>query len=213
MGNQGFSKTPALVIAILAATALWMAGCGGEKPPSGDSPVVVVGGTVLTRDGFDELFRLAEAEMASQDLMDSGERKTARLRFLDGQVEELLILERGRELGLSVSGAELDAAVAAIAADYPEEAFQKTFTEQAVPFSLWKKALGRRLLIQKVIRAELGEEAAKFPATAESAPPEPLPYTPGPGRIEGRDNLEAAYAVWIASLKKRYTVTLSRELL
>jgi hypothetical protein len=85
-------------------------------------------------------------ESALQDL---------RGRILNQMTEELIIVERAKELGLQVSAQELEEAVNAIKSDYPDNTFEEALLENAVSFEEWKKKLATRLIVQKVIAKEL----------------------------------------------------------
>jgi len=70
----------------------------------------------------------------------------------------MIIIRRAEELHLNISPEELDEAVREIQKDYPQEGFEDMFLKQAISFEAWKERLGKRLLVEKVMRQELLEE-------------------------------------------------------
>jgi peptidyl-prolyl cis-trans isomerase C/foldase protein PrsA len=73
-------------------------------------------------------------------------------------VEEMIIIKRAEELHLSISPEELDEAVREIQEEYPQEDFEDMFLKKAISFEAWKERLGKRLLVEKVMRKELLQE-------------------------------------------------------
>lgn len=144
-----------------------------------------------------------------------------RVQVLNQLSEELLIIERGAELGISVSEAELDEALAAIKADYPDNTFDETLLENAISFEAWKQKLARRLVVEKVIAKELidnvkltTEEMAEYyqEANKKSASPN-IDSDEQNEKIVlqlRRIKAEAAYRQWIEDLRSRYQVEINQ---
>jgi hypothetical protein len=145
-----------------------------------------------------------------------------RMRVLNQLTEELIICEHASRLGLMVSEAELDKAVQAIKADYPDQTFEETLLENAVSFHVWRQKLARRLLVEKVIAKELidrveitSEDVAAYYKTH---------YAQGPLADQTEQELnmkivthlrqqkaEKMYQDWIGGLRKSYTVSVNQK--
>ncbi|NNG06633.1 MAG: hypothetical protein HKM90_02780 [Desulfobacteraceae bacterium] len=67
-------------------------------------------------------------------------------------VDHYLILEYGRQNGITVSEKELEIAVEDIKKDYPEEAvFQQMLLQRYLDYEKWKEGLKQQLLVHKII--------------------------------------------------------------
>lgn len=67
-------------------------------------------------------------------------------------VDHYLILEYGRQNGITVSEKELEMAVEDIKKDYPEEAvFQQMLLQRYLDYEKWKEGLKRQLLVNKIM--------------------------------------------------------------
>jgi parvulin-like peptidyl-prolyl isomerase len=147
---------------ILAAGFIFLfigLGCSSEaKKPAQDQVVIRVDNQVVTLAEFNEYFEQTSLGYDSEDDRDSNAVREARSSFLLQLVEEMIIIKRAEELHLSISPEELEEAVREIQKDYPEEDFQDMFLKKAISFEAWKERLGKRLLVEKVMRKELLKE-------------------------------------------------------
>jgi parvulin-like peptidyl-prolyl isomerase len=67
-------------------------------------------------------------------------------------VDHYLILEYGRQNGITISKKELEIAVEDIKKDYPEEAvFQQTLLQRYLDYEKWKEGLRQQLLVNKIM--------------------------------------------------------------
>jgi peptidyl-prolyl cis-trans isomerase C len=67
-------------------------------------------------------------------------------------VDHYLILEYGRQNGITVSEKELEIAVEDIKKDYPEEAvFQQMLLQRYLDYEKWKEGLKQQLLVHKIM--------------------------------------------------------------
>jgi parvulin-like peptidyl-prolyl isomerase len=72
--------------------------------------------------------------------------------LIDRLVDEYLVLEYGRQNGITISEQELESAVENAKEDYPEEkVFQEMLLHKYLDYDEWKKGLRRYLLIRKII--------------------------------------------------------------
>ncbi len=70
--------------------------------------------------------------------------------FLERVVDHYLILEYGKQQGLSVSDEELENAVREIKKDYAEKDFQELLLKGYIEYGEWKEGLREQLLIKKI---------------------------------------------------------------
>jgi foldase protein PrsA len=69
-------------------------------------------------------------------------------------VDEYLILEYGRERGISVPEIELERSIQDIVKDYPDNTFEETLLERCIDYNEWKKRFCEQLLIRKIIKQQ-----------------------------------------------------------
>ena len=145
-----------------------------------------------------------------------------RMRVLNQLTEELIITERAKDLNLRISETELNQAVEAIKADYPDNTFEETLLENAVSFEVWKQKLMKRLLVQKVIAKELVDKVQITREDVEAYYKRNYPQ--GPPEGEDMDTLNArivkhlrqqkaeqAYKDWLDELRKTIPVELNQK--
>ena len=145
-----------------------------------------------------------------------------RMRVLNQLSEELIIAERAKQLNIQVTDQELDSAVAAVKADYPDDTFEETLLENAVSFRAWKRKMATRLLIDKVIAKELvdnvqitAEDVASYFQTHF---PEGVPKGEDADELNKRivlhlrrQKAEALYKNWIEKLKTTFPVDVHQQ--
>lgn len=198
-------------------------GCmnGGSNPD--DEHLIRVGDRVLTVFEFNQAFEISKTAYPHDLRNEPDNLKEAQLRLLNQLMVEMIILERADELGLVVSDEELERAVADIKSDYPEDTFEKTLLEFAVPYESWKARLRNRLLMEKVIDSELeskivitSEDIANYYEKNVKAQ---RPDLDSETKMEDinemmiknlrQQKMEEAYQKWIKELKQRYTIEIN----
>jgi len=198
-------------------------GCMNSEPNQDAEQLIRVGSRVLTVLEFNQDFEISKTAYSSNLRDEPDDYRNAQLRLLNELTIELIILERATELGLSVSDEELGKAVADIKKDYPEDSFEKTLLEYAVPYETWQNRLRKRLLMEKVIKQELedqivitSEDIAKyyeenFRTKAPDADSELNTEDINKMIIEQlrREKLEHAYQIWINKLKQKYPIEIN----
>jgi peptidyl-prolyl cis-trans isomerase C len=151
---------------LLGAMLAVMIACGSEKPSPPQAPAIA---TVN-----DEAISLAEFDksLAEETLLAKGERplnaeETESLKeaVLDNLIRDRLMLQRARDLSLSVGEAELAARIEEIRRDYNGQ-FGKLFGDGGIDLPTWKEALRKRTLLEKLIALDVN---AKIQVTDEEA--------------------------------------------
>ena len=124
---------------------------GGGGVASDQRYLIRVGSRQLSLAAFNRIFEISKTAYSHNDLRDPVVRRDIKLRLLNQLLEEMILLEKAAEAGITVSGDELQTAVKQIKADYPEGVFEEMLLESAVSFEDWQERLRIRLLTHKVI--------------------------------------------------------------
>jgi len=154
--------------------------------------------------------------------------KTIRLRLMDQLIEEMILVQKAKELHIVVSEPEIQKAVDEIKKDYPDDEFRETFLENAVSYETWKNRLKIRILMEKVIRSDLEDKIkvtkedisgyykdqdpdSTLALDAEAAAGEPEMNEMIMKNIR-RKKAEENYKEWIKNLRKEYKIEINKKL-
>ncbi len=190
--------------------------------------LVRVGETAISVADFSRAFDLHKSAYTYDRIKNSELAEEVRLQFLEQMIEKLIILERARELGISLSDAEIGKTVSEIQKSYPQGAFEQMLLENAVSFPAWKEELKTRLLLEKVIQKDISDKITvtdediehfrsqqpkkKTKTDKKSAKQKQPEQTPEMiARLVRREKTEAAYDEWIKNLREKYTVNVNDE--
>ena len=135
------------------------------------------------------------------------------------------MLERAKELEISVSDDELEGAVSEIKSDYPEGEFEETLIEFAVSYDAWLNRLRTRLTMDKVVEAELKnrisispEDISQYYKKNFEGKEIESDATQSSEDINEtivkqlrREKAEQAYETWIEELKTKYHIEINSE--
>jgi parvulin-like peptidyl-prolyl isomerase len=126
-----------------ALLAAWPACDAFDRPA--EKVVISVGSRKITPEDLKEhLKRMAfEPDVANQERFDS---------LVEMLVDHYLVLEYGKQQGLSVSDEELENTVREIKKDYAEKDFQDLLLKGYIDYGEWKEGLREQLLIRKITR-------------------------------------------------------------
>ena len=224
-GNNVRTKKRGLFQAIQILMAVMMVlvltRCAGKNT---EAPFLVrVGDSGITVTQFkQEVEEAVDEAFPGETHVDKNAMKDLRMRILNQLTEEQLIVEKAKALGITLPKEDLDKAVEAVKADYPDNTFEETLLENAVSFSSWKQKMARRLLVQKVIQHELVDKvqitsqdvAAYYKTFYPQGPPEkenPDDFNQKVVRHLRQQKAEAAYKPWIEALRKEFTVDINQE--
>ena len=203
---------------------LW-SGCEQKTTDYGDEVLLRVGDSVLTVLDFNEAFEISKTAYAHNIRQESDDLRDAQMRLLNQLTVELLMLERAKELEISVSDDELEQAVSEIKSDYPEGQFEETLLEFAVSYDAWRNRLKIRLTMDKVVEAELKNRISISPEDISqyyqknfegqkvesdtTQPPEDINETIV--KQLRREKAEQAYKTWIEDLKTKYDIEINSQ--
>ena len=143
---------------ILLLTVCVLTSCPKPELKDQDEYLIRVEDRVVTVRDFHKAFEIAEAAYPHNVLQDPSALKEAKKRLLNQMTEEMVLLEKAKELGVLVLESEVDKNIAEIKNDYPEGVFEEILLEYAVSYESWKKGLKTRLLIEKLIEKELSAQ-------------------------------------------------------
>ena len=137
-----------------------LSGCSNKGNALDENKAVIrVDDRVLTLAEFNEYFETSKISSDEEQSQNSTTIREARLSFLLQLVEEMIILRRADDLNINISIQELDEAVRNFKESYSDADFEYLFLKQATSFEAWKERLKKRLIVQKVIKNELWDEA------------------------------------------------------
>jgi foldase protein PrsA len=72
-------------------------------------------------------------------------------RLVDTIVDDALVLEYGRDKGITLSEIELERAIQDIVKDYPEGSFEEMLLNRCIDYGEWKSRFREQLLLKKVV--------------------------------------------------------------
>ena len=195
-------------------------GCADSETSVEDQYLIRLGNRTVTVHEFNEAFEIAKIAYPHQIRNKPDDLRKAQLRLINQMMVELMVLERAQELGIELSEAELENAIAEIKSDYPEGVFEETLLEVAVSYETWAKRLKTRLIMEKVIDYELKDKIVITPGDISiyyeenfKGKQQTSELNEDSGdineaiiKILRRKKLEEAYSLWINELKSKYKI-------
>lgn len=213
-----------IILLGVSLMVLILAACANPDSMDEKEYIIRVGDRVLTVFDFNKAFEMAKTAYSHNVMQDPVVLRESRLRLLDQMTEQMLIMERAQELGIETSELEVEKTISDIKKDYPEDVFEQTLLEYAVPYNVWEEGLKKRLLLEKVVNEEL---SGKITITPEEISKYYEGYYKGDGLTSDfedrsknineiiitnlrRKKLEEAYKPWIKKLQKKYTIEVNK---
>lgn len=219
-----------VISGLLLGGILFTAGCQREDNLK-SSVLMQIGDRTVTVDEYRRDFNLYRTTTGGGHGEDAVADRETQIRFVRQLVDQLVLLEHARAIGISVTDQELTSALEAIQQDYPDDVFEQLLLENAITLQEWKASLRNRLIIERVVRQELEEDIrireedmAQFMAqlrddrrTAGTDNESDAFQTPPSDESIvdqlRRSKTEVAFAEWIAGLKKQYPVEINQAVL
>jgi peptidyl-prolyl cis-trans isomerase C len=112
-----------------------------------DKDAITVGNTGITKDVVRKDIRRIISEMG----MTEDEAELAIRSIVRRVTEKYLIIEYGKEEGITLQDDELKAALGEIKKDYTEDLFNEILLERYIDYDTWEQELRQDLLIRKII--------------------------------------------------------------
>ena len=144
-----------IIPTVLLLTVCVLTSCSKPKSKDKDEYLIRVENRVVTVFDFQKAFEIAEAAIPHNVLQDSSALKESKKRLLNQMTEEMVLLERAKELGIDIITSEFDKKITEIKSDYPDGVFEEILLEYAVSYESWKKGLKTRMLIEKELSAKI----------------------------------------------------------
>jgi len=214
-----------------------LVGCSDVEHKQKDDYFIKVGSRTITVADFNKAFEVAKNAYSQNRIQQPDIARKARLRLIQQMTEEMILLQRAEELGITITDSQVEKALRDIKKDYPDNVFQETLLEYAVPYQSFREGLKTRLIMEKVITQELGdkievtnddlskyyEEHFKDDDTApddahikdNNTPPDVKTKSKDINnniiKILRKEKMEKAYAPWIKQLKNKYAVEINKE--
>ena len=205
-----------------------LAGCADSESKYRDEYFIRVGDSVITVFDFNRAFEIVKASYSYGAMQQPDAVKEAKLRFVKQMTEEMILQERAKDIGITITDEEVKQAVEDIKRDYPENVFDQILLEYAVSYQLWEKGLETRLLMEKVIAKELSDQIVVTPDDvsryyqAHPKKDELVPdIKPDIKKVSKdineimirnlrRKKIEKAYKPWIKELQKKYIIEINK---
>ena len=202
-----------------------LAGCADSESKYRDEYFIRVGDSVITVLDFNRAFEIVKASYSHGAMQQPDAVKEAQLRFVKQMTEEMILRERAKDIGITITDEEVKRAVEDIKRDYPENVFDQILLEYAVPYRLWEKGLETRLLMEKVIAKDLGAQIQVTPDDVSKyyeADHKNDELTPDIKKVSKdineamirnlrRKKIEEAYKPWIKELQKKYIIEINKS--
>jgi len=217
---------PPVFLPWVVIAALFLLNCGDFKSKNNEEWLIRVKDYSVTAVDFNNALEFAKTAYPHNTMQASTVSKSIRLRLFNQLIEELILLQKAKDLGISVSDAEIDAAIAEIKSDYPEDVFEQTFLENAISYDIWKERMIKRLIIEKVIASELKdkivitqEDIAEYYVENYMKDKKDPESIEDPKQVNHlivksirRKKAEEEYRPWISRIKNEYTIDINKEL-
>ena len=202
-----------------------LAGCSDFEHKQRNEYFIKVGDRTITVADFNKAFEIAKNAYPQNRIQRPDVNREVRLRLIQQLTEEMILLERAEELGITITDSQVEKALRDIKKDYPDNVFQEILLEYAIPYQSWKEGLKTRLLMEKVITQELGDkieithdDISKYYEEHfkdDNTPPDVKAVSKDINniiiKILRKEKMEKAYASWIKKLKNKYAVKINKK--
>lgn len=202
-----------------------LVGCSDVEHKQKDEYFIKVGNRTITVADFNKAFEIAKNAYPHNSIQQPDVIREARLRLVQQMTEEMILLQRAEELGVTIKDSEVEKTLEELKRDYPDNVFQEILLEYAIPYRSWREGLKTRLLMEKVIAKELGdqieithddiskyyEEHFKDDDTASVVKEVPEDINNIIKKILRKEKMEKTYAPWIEKLKNNYVVEINKK--
>jgi parvulin-like peptidyl-prolyl isomerase len=147
---------------------LFLAACRGQEPPPPTvPPVATVNGEEIAVREFEKKLEEQTARLKRGVALTPEQLSSLKEEVLSHLTEEKVMLQRARELALTVDDIETEARIGEIRKDYNNESFEALFGDGGIDYPVWKKALQQRMLLEKVIAQDVNAKIQVTDGEAE----------------------------------------------
>ena len=202
-----------------------LVGCSDSEHKQKDEYFIKVGNRTITVADFNKAFEIAKHAYPHNSIQQPDVIREVRLRLVQQMTEEMILLQRAEELGVTIQDSEVEKTLEELKQDYPDNVFQEILLEYAIPYKSWREGLKTRLLMEKVIAKELGdkieitqddiskyyEEHFKDDDTSPDETGVSEDINNNIKNILRKEKMEKAYASWIKQLENNYAVEINKK--
>ena len=202
-----------------------LVGCSDSEHKQKDEYFIKVGDRTITVADFNKAFEIAKNAYPHNRIQRPDVTREIRLRLIQQMTEEMILLERAKELDITITDSQVEKALRDIKTDYPDNVFQETLLEYAIPYQSWREGLKTRLLMEKVITQELGDkieithdDISKYYEEHfkdDNTSPDVKAMSEDTNniiiKILRKEKMEKAYASWIKKLKNKYAIEINKK--
>jgi hypothetical protein len=202
-----------------------LVGCSDSEQKQKDEYFIKVGNRTITVAEFNKAFEIAKNAYPHNSIQQPDLIREIRLRLVQQMTEEMILLQRAEELGITIQDSEVEKTLQELKQDYPDNVFQEILLEYAIPYKSWREGLKTRLLMEKVIAKELGdkieityddiskyyEEHFKDDDTSSDVIGRSEDVKNIIKNILRKEKMEKAYASWIKTLENKYAVEINKK--
>jgi len=214
-----------LLMAAGIATAIGP-GCTDQKSVEQKAGLIKAGTVAVSRADFVRELEVKQANYPYDIKERPGEYNAMVLDLVSDLSDEAVMLAAAAARGVDVSADALDAEVAGVKKDYPEDSFDRMLLERAISYPVWKKRLKKDMVIRKLILQDLvasqeihpGDMIAFYDRVAGQAGVRDN----GHSEVMDEENLvlrlrmeksRNAFGNWLQGLQERYPVYIDRPAL
>jgi parvulin-like peptidyl-prolyl isomerase len=140
---------------------------GQESTQSTTPPVATVNGEQI---GIQEFVKRLEEEktlVKIETTLKPEQIASLKEEVLNHLIDEKVMLQRAGQLAITVGDAETEARIGEIKKDYSADSFDSLFDNGGIDYPAWKKALQKRMLLEKVIAQDVNAKIRVTDADAE----------------------------------------------
>lgn len=149
-----FPTRPALTLAACAFVLLALAGCNREQ--TGGDVLAKVNGEKILRADVEKYY---QNSLAGSPQQPAPEQATSlRLNILKTLIEEEILMQRARKLGLLATDEEVEAKFAEFKAPFTQEEFEKRLKEKQITAEDFKRDIRRGLTTEKLLNKEINSK-------------------------------------------------------
>ena len=141
-----------LLLAALGAALTLLPGCRKQETPAADV-WARVNGREIHRDEVEKYYRGVASQQGQDPSAEEG--LLLKLNIVDELINNEILAERARKLGLEASDGEVEDKFTELKSPYTEEEFQKQLKDRGISVADQKQALRRQISIQKLINREV----------------------------------------------------------
>ena len=131
---------------------------GQESPQSTAPPVATVNGEQIGVEEFEKRLVEETALVKGEAALKPEQMTSLKEEVLNHLIDEKMMLQRAGQLALAVGDAETEARIGEIKKDYGTESFDSLFGDGGIDYPAWRKALQKRMLLEKVITRDVNSK-------------------------------------------------------